>query len=194
MSNVPTTKSDNTGINPFCTNCPDSGDAGEYATRTDFCRIFSEEMTGLYLLSFLLTADEDRAEQCFASALEDCLHEACVFGENARFWARRTVIQNAIRTVSPRSRVADIPVVLPKADNWQTMAEEFNTPIAGILALEDFDRFVYVMSVLEGYSEQECAALLRCLRQDVRTARTNALQQVANSHAQLVQAQVAVAS
>ena len=36
-----------------------------YATRGDFCRIFAKDMNRLYLLSFLLTADEAVAEQCF---------------------------------------------------------------------------------------------------------------------------------
>jgi hypothetical protein len=35
------------------------------ATATDFCEIFTEEMHSLYLLLFLLTADKDKAEQCF---------------------------------------------------------------------------------------------------------------------------------
>jgi hypothetical protein len=32
-----------------------------YATVTDFCQISTEEMHSLYLLSFLLTADKDKA-------------------------------------------------------------------------------------------------------------------------------------
>jgi hypothetical protein len=41
----------------------------QYATVTDFCEIFTEKMHSLYLLSFLLTADKDKAEQCFVGAL-----------------------------------------------------------------------------------------------------------------------------
>ena len=38
-----------------------------YATGADSCRIFSENMKGLYLLALLLTADPVRAEQCFVA-------------------------------------------------------------------------------------------------------------------------------
>jgi hypothetical protein len=35
-----------------------------------------------------------------------------------------------------------------------------DAPFAIVLALEDFERFVYVLSVLERYSDQTCAVLL----------------------------------
>lgn len=46
-----------------------------YAAATDFGEVFTEEMHSLYLLSFLLTADKDRAEQCFIDALGSVLRE-----------------------------------------------------------------------------------------------------------------------
>jgi len=36
-----------------------------YAVPGDFCRIFTEDQTALYLLAFALTADSEKAEQCF---------------------------------------------------------------------------------------------------------------------------------
>ena len=39
----------------------------QYATVTDFCEIFTEETHSLYLLSFLLTADKDKAERCLSA-------------------------------------------------------------------------------------------------------------------------------
>ena len=39
--------------------------------------------------------------------------------------------------------------------------------IARLLRLEHFERFVFVMSVLEKYSDQDCSVLLGCSRQDV---------------------------
>jgi DNA-directed RNA polymerase specialized sigma24 family protein len=50
-----------------------------------------------------------------------------------------------------------------------------------ILGLEDFERVVFVMSVLEKYSDQDCAVLLGCSRQDVREARMQAFLHVAES-------------
>ena len=50
--------------------------------------------------------------------------------------------------------------------------------IAAILELRPFERFVYVMSVVEGYSDQACSVLLGCTRRDVIAARIRALQQI----------------
>ena len=58
---------------------------------------------------------------------------------------------------------------------------EVNAAITNILKLRDFDRFVYVLSVFERYSDQECSAQLGCSRQDVREAKTRGLQQMSES-------------
>src|ERR1700751_3536797 len=79
----------------------------QYATATDFCKIFAEEMHSLYLLSFLLTADKDKAEQCFISALGECLEGIGAFMEWARLWARRAIIRQAIRMMRPAPENAD---------------------------------------------------------------------------------------
>src|SRR5258706_14029025 len=73
-----------------------------YATKADFGQIFHEDMSELYLLSFLLTADREKAEQCFVSGLEDAVNGSPVFREWARSWARRGIIQNAVRAINPR--------------------------------------------------------------------------------------------
>ena len=49
---------------------------------------------------------------------------------------------------------------------------------AAVLQLEPFERFVYVMSVLERYSDLDCSVLLGCARQDVIAARMSGLQQL----------------
>jgi len=53
--------------------------------------------------------------------------------------------------------------------------------ITSILGLEDFERIVFVMSVLEKYSDQDCSVLLGCSRQEVREARIRALQHLSES-------------
>ena len=73
-----------------------------YASNGDFQRIFHEDMNGLYLLSFLLTADHEKAEQCFVSGLEDAVNGNRVFKEWARSWARRVIIKNAVKVINPR--------------------------------------------------------------------------------------------
>jgi hypothetical protein len=49
------------------------------ATAADPFKTFTEERHSLYLLSLLLTADNDKAEQCFVSAMGECLEEIGVF-------------------------------------------------------------------------------------------------------------------
>jgi len=51
-----------------------------------------------------------------------------------------------------------------------------NIPFAAILLLDAFEGFVFVMSILEGQSDEECSILLRCFRRDVMVARVLALQ------------------
>jgi hypothetical protein len=50
--------------------------------------------------------------------------------------------------------------------------------IAGIVDLPAFERFAFVMSVLERYSDQECALLLGCAPGDAAAARTRALERL----------------
>jgi DNA-directed RNA polymerase specialized sigma24 family protein len=153
-----------------------------YASSADFRRIFDEDMSGLYLLAFLLTADPEKAEQCFVSGLEDAVEGNPVFKEWARSWARRAIIQNAVRVINPRpvegsgrSRYTSVN------SNDKMLPTERQVEIAAVLGLEPFERFVYVMTVLERYSDQECAVLLGCARRDVLAARPRALQQLGSA-------------
>jgi len=153
--------------------------AGEYATRDDFRRIFDENMNSLYLLAFLLTADHGLAEQCFVSGLEDAVEGNLVFREWARSWARRAIIQNAVRRINPRpdngsgrSRSASLN------SDYKTLPAERHLEVSAVLGLEPFDRIVYVMTVLEHYSDHECSLLLGCARRDVLPARTRALEEI----------------
>src|ERR1700745_4047028 len=119
----------------------------QYATGDDFRQIFNQDMSGLYLLSFLLTADREKAEQCFVSGLEDAVQGNPVFKEWARSWARRVIIQNAVRLTTPK----------PAEPNGRSLSGSVNgndvpaaqqVEVAAVLALEPFERFVYVMTVL----------------------------------------------
>jgi hypothetical protein len=76
--------------------------SNEYATGSDFCRIYVEQMNRLYLLSLLLTADPQKAEQCFLSGFEDSANNKSVFKGRMHLWARRSIILNAIRLFCPR--------------------------------------------------------------------------------------------
>src|SRR5207248_11758681 len=91
--------------------------------------------------------------------------------------ARRAIIQNALRIVNPRpdgrDRSWDSATVNRGGEILSERAE-----ITAVLGLRPFDRFVFVMSVLERYSDHDCAILLGCSRRDVLAAKTRALQQI----------------
>lgn len=145
-----------------------------YANSTDFCRIFKTEMNGLYLLALLLTADSELAEECFVIGLQDSRSKNPVFKQWAQSWARRTIITNAIRVVVPRpDNNASPPVFGLGPQNTRMPAE-----LAAVFGLRTFDRFAFVMSVLEGYSEGDCRLLLNCSSAELTQARIRALQQL----------------
>jgi hypothetical protein len=146
--------------------------ATPYMTVTDFLTTFNEEMHSLYLLSFLLTADHDKAEECLVSAMGECVEGIGIFKDWARSWTREVVLKRAIQMIMPTPEHADT-VSLSSLKSSVTPAE--NNPFAAILLLDAFERFVFVMSILEGQSDDECAFLLRCSRRDVMMARVLAL-------------------
>jgi DNA-directed RNA polymerase specialized sigma24 family protein len=145
-----------------------------YAPAADFCQLFEREVNGLYLLAVLLTANRSLAEKCFAGGLEDSLNSNRVFRESAHLWARRMVIQNAVRMSGLRSADGNTPSSDHKGNDVTVQPAE----LAAIVELPDFERFVFVMSVLERYSDQGCALLLNCTRGEVIAGRIRALQQL----------------
>jgi DNA-directed RNA polymerase specialized sigma24 family protein len=153
--------------------------AGEYASTDDFRRIFDENMSSLYLLAFLLTADHGRAEQCFVFGLEDAVGSNPVFKEWAHSWARRVIIQNAVRLIKLRPDDGSGRLRSASADSDKTLPAERHVEVSAVLGLEPFERIVYVMTVLEHYSDHECSLLLGCARRDVLPARTRAIEEVA---------------
>ena len=58
-------------------------DFRDYASHEDFCRIFHTDMSQLYLLAFLLTANHQEAEQCFVRTLEEVSQNRTVFRKSA---------------------------------------------------------------------------------------------------------------
>ena len=158
-------------------------EAPAYATSSDFCSVFANDLENMHLLSFLLTADRTKADACFISGLESCDKENGVFRDWARSWARRTIVRTAVQMLRPRRSHSAAPIAAGDPVNCEfARSPEAKRAIAGILGLEDFERFVLVMSVLEKYSDQDCSVLLDCTRPDVREARARALQHVAESY------------
>ena len=151
-----------------------NSEANKYASAEDFRRVFSDDRDMLHRLSFLLTGDHEKAEQCFVAGLEDSSSTNGVFKEWARTWAKRTIIQDAIAALKPRppqyalsslpKHAAEVGVRLP------SIADR-DLAIRSVLALESFERFVFVITVLEGYSEHQCALLLNTSLREVYEAR-----------------------
>ncbi len=157
--------------------------ANQYATRDDFRKIFIKELDNLYRLLFLLTRDHTTAETCFVAGLEECVNANHVRKARALPWARHALVQQAIRELQPQpdqepplSRQEVAKAIVLVADPKRQIA------IDGVLSLDTFGRFVFVMSVLERYSEHECSVFLRCSPRDIRNARLGALKQIATNH------------
>src|SRR5580692_9718648 len=109
-----------------------------YATCRDFLKIFDEDMQGLYQLSFLLMGDHQKGERCFVAGMEDCAKENRVFREWARTWAKRVIVQNAIRELQPRPSHSDSFAQLPTAfSHKKGPIERFD--VDAVLGLADFE-------------------------------------------------------
>jgi hypothetical protein len=162
---------------------PNSALGGEYATPDDVQKQFASEITDLFLLALLLTADAEKAELCIVRSIHECLERDPILKGWLRPWIRNTVIRNGIGIVkgiqgdslSDTSQPEPIPSahVLPQSapGTWEYSA--------GNLELNDFDRLAYVICVLEHYSSLHCALLVGRSRQEVRDSRNRALAQIA---------------
>jgi hypothetical protein len=157
--------------------------ASLYGGRGDFRRIFSEDLNGLYQLSLLLTRDPQRAERCFVAGLEDSGTEHPLLGESARSWAKRIIVKNAIYELQPRPRQShsSSPAIVFPHIGQLLSGPDGHFELEAILALEDFERFVFVMSVFEYYPDYECSLLLECAVSEIRDARIRALEELINS-------------
>ena len=147
----------------------------DYAKPADFCNLFTNDTKPLYLLAFLLTANHEESEQCFVSTIKKAFEEQAVFKEWMRSWVKRCLIKNAIETVSPASARYG-----QKRDLWET--GQHGTPreceIDTVTKLDPFERFVFVLSIVERHSNWHCALLLGCSTNRVAYARMRALRRL----------------
>lgn len=156
--------------------------ANEYATVEDFRGVFADGLNDLQQLSFMLTGDHEKAERCLVAAREDCNKANRVFKEWACSWAKRTIIQNAIRELKPRSSIASLSsfTVFPCTGEFPS-GRKRDFELDAVLALDDLGRFVFVMSFLERYSDHECALLLGCTHRQIEQTRSQAFAQLTGS-------------
>jgi DNA-directed RNA polymerase specialized sigma24 family protein len=149
----------------------------EFASRSDFEKIFTDDMHGLHLLALLLTADQELAEQSFVAGLEDSIHGNPVFRQWARSWSKRAIIKNAIKLVSPVSaqNLTDQNGAAAELLPAETGDSQADVLIGCVTRLDPLQRFVFVMAILEGYSTTECAALLACSPPQILAAKAEVL-------------------
>ncbi|HLW52223.1 MAG TPA: sigma-70 family RNA polymerase sigma factor [Candidatus Angelobacter sp.] len=155
--------------------------APECATREDFQVIFTEQMASLHTLAYLLTANHAEAAACLVAGLEDSLEGNTVFRQWARTWARRAIIRNAVRMVKPKPTpgAAESFSAAPSAPSVGVARDDREAMIETVIKLPAFERFVFVVSVLEGHSVSDTAILLGCTNTQLRTARMSALERFA---------------
>ncbi len=168
-----------------------NADGRDIATSEDFRRVFEDDLDALYRLSFLLTGDTVKAEQCFVNGIENVVKGNSVFRGWAHSWTKRTIILGAIRIVRPRfGRGASQTATSRAAENHGAITAA-SIAVQSVLDLEDFNRFVFVMTVLERYSDNDCALLLECLPSEIRNARIQAVQEIsANQEAKQIRPNV----
>ena len=149
-----------------------------YATAANFMEFYNEEMHSLLLLSLLLTADPVKAEKCFIDGLEACLHEMDLFLGKALLLARRAIIERAVMAVKfTKGRLRSQPLAgVQRRSKWAD--DNF---VGAIFALGTFERLVFVMSLLERQSDDDCCALLDCEPCEIESARSTALRNLAKN-------------
>jgi hypothetical protein len=153
----------------------DGKGSSDFASHSDFCAIFIQQLECLYSLAVILTGDELRAEECLLAALDSCAEGSTVFKESAIAWSKRSVIKHAIRFMVPSpASPSRLDLVANRCDS----NSDGDASCKSFQKLSHFDRFVFVMSVLEGYSDRDCGLLLGCSRADVVTARIRSFQQI----------------
>ena len=148
--------------------------AASYATEDDFNQLFTAEIDDLFRLSFQLTADVTKAEQCLVLAMKDCSGARTIFGDFARVWARRMVIRNAIHLIPSADSNSACVVQSSELHN------ENHLKMAPVLDLPEFDRLAFVICALEHLSIKDCALLLRKSPKDVNEAIARAENQLAS--------------
>ena len=155
--------------------------ADRHATSHDFCRVFRDSLDSLYLLSVLLAGDQSKAEHCFAAALEESGRSKQVFKEWAYRWAKVTIIRNAIAELRPCPEWVDSALSADIAAESSALCDLGAFELNRVLALPDFQRFVFVLSVLEQYSKHDCSLLLGCSFDEIQSAHIRALELIASA-------------
>jgi DNA-directed RNA polymerase specialized sigma24 family protein len=150
----------------------------DYATRADFCEVLERNLRLLYRLAFLLTANHEKAEQCFAMTVEEAQKEQTVFKDWTESWIKRSLVRNAIRLLSPVSGGGS-----ERGEPWTSGQREPNRgdELNAVTQFPALERFVFVLSILECYSRWECSLLLACSTKKVAQCQIQALRRLSGT-------------
>ncbi|HMG84172.1 MAG TPA: hypothetical protein VK574_00430 [Terracidiphilus sp.] len=154
----------------------------ECACKEEFASVFASERGALQKLALLLTANSEVAKRCLIRAFQECIESSSVSKQWVLSWTRRMVIRNAISLVmgpgresfANANRYADDQLIAFSPDD----SLNANAESESILDLPEFDRFVFVICVLERYSMHDCALLLGRTPRDINEARQRVGNQV----------------
>lgn len=146
----------------------------EYTTAEEFCSIFNRSVDRHYLLALLLTCSESKALECVVLALEDC-QKAQVFKPWADSWARLSVIDRAMKIMGIGSHDS------LEVDPYKQPLDRIPSELASVMKLRTFQRFVYVLTVLEKYSIRDVAILMKRSKREVMEVQQEALVSVSGS-------------
>jgi DNA-directed RNA polymerase specialized sigma24 family protein len=155
----------------------------QYARKEEFVSLFERERVSLQRLALLLAANSETAKQCLISSFRQCVASSSVSKDWILSWTRRMVICNAISLVigpegqsfvNTYDETDNELIAFFPDDSFGAIAES-----ESICDLPEFDRFVFVICVLERYSMHDCALLLGRSPRDIDEARRRVVSQVA---------------
>jgi hypothetical protein len=157
----------------------------EYARKDEFVSVFDCERAGLQRLALLLTANSEAAKRCLIRAFRQCIASSSVSKEWILSWTRRMVIRNAISLVMGSGDHSSLNMN-DDADSGLIAISPDDSPGAfaeseSVFDLPEFERFVFVICVLERYSIHDCALLLARSPREVNEARHRVGNQVGQS-------------
>lgn len=155
----------------------------DYATAEEFASLFESEREPLFRLAWLLTASSEKAEQSLSLALSDCRLNGSVSTDSIFSWARRAIVRNAIQLILCPELA--LPAQNPNGDGHYGNSQAISSAAIhriddlSILKMPDFVRLVFVITVLEHMSIQDCALLMGRSPKEVRNAQKRAIR---NTH------------
>ena len=146
-----------------------------FVTEQDTERVFSEHMSDLYWLAFLLTGDRERSVQAFTGALNSDA-EPPALQKFLHSWARKLVIVAALGTIRRQVRESVLltrPATraelagLASVDQSRLTKRELEEVL---LAMDAFARCAVILTILEGLPAKEAAGLLGADENTVKAA------------------------